>query len=514
MALIGIPNTSPIPRRARQFNPAAGSSLSAGGLRPVILIGNKLSGGTEVVETLGGPIQSLSDCFARTGQRSELAWQYRAYTDVDQNALIYFVAMAEGVSATASTQTFAFANNATVQTVINVDSCKGRLQVEVSIGDTPTTQVANLVAAINADPDLPFSAAVDGMSALQADITTYNKGPRSAGWIKQLRVSFDDPTNATTITTGSVVPGTVVDSCANAIVAASAGEFTYHSLACTSTSSVSSSDGGVGQYLTYIASSVAPVGNKSQMAIFAVDGTSAQAVAVTQSAAVNEVFAHCYRVYTCDWPPSMVAAHHTAVHRSTEVNYAATNLAGWTNSSTLGQVYQIPPPFNKANWPTTTQMTTDLNGGVSTVGFRSDGTPYIVRSITTYSWTGSSSTSDSRAREGHIPSVMLQFWGDLDAQMIAQNQPNVAQDPAPGTKPTAGFMYPKTILSIARALISSMCGAYQNGMALLDPSVLPQMLTETGASLTPGGWEVDPAIACVRHNLFDDTLISEIGPAY
>lgn len=514
MALQGIPNSSPIPRRARQFKPAAGSAAGGGSLRPVVLIGNKLSTGSETVETLGGPIQSLSDCIARFGRRSEITKQYRAYILVDPNPLLYAVAVAEGNSATASTVNFVFATNANVTTMLNVDSCDGRLQVLVTAGDTPTAQVAAAVAAINADPDLPFSAAVNGSDATQLDITTYQKGPRSKYWLLRLRITSDNASNATTITKSSVTAGSVADSVANAILAVDTSEFTYHALACTAVASVTATDAGVGQYCAYINSSVAPAGGKSQMAIYAVDGTSAQATAVTQSAVANTFYAHCYRVKNNDWAPSMVAAHHAAIHRSEEVNYAAAKLAGWTESPVRGQVYRVPDPFAKTDRPTTLEQTTDLNGGVSTVGFRTDGTPYIVRSITTLSWTDSASTPDYRGREGHGPSVLFKFWEDLSRQLIIQAQPNVAADPPAGGKPVAGFMYPRTVRSIVNTLIAAMCGPYQDGKALLDPSVLAAMLKATDVRLGPAGWECDIAIATVRHDLFDDTRISVIDAAY
>ena len=250
------------------------------------------------------------------------------------------------------------------------------------------------------------------------------------------------------------------------------------------------------------------------MVILAVDGTSAQATAVMQSAAVNLVFSHCYRTKNNDWHPAMTAAHHTAIHRTTEVNYAAANLTNWTQSATLGTVYAVPDPFTKTDRPSATDEITDLQGGVSTVGFRTDGTPYIVRSVTGYSYTGSSTTTDFRAREGHIPSVLFKVWEDLQAELVAQNKPNVAADPPQGAKPTDGFMYPGDVKSIANTLIAGMCGPYQSGKALLDPSVLATMLKATVVTLLAAGFELDMAIACVRHNLFDDTLIQEIGPAY
>ena len=66
LLLTGI-GESPIPRIAREFRFAQGLSTGAGNDRPVVLVGNKTSAGSETVSTLGGIIESLEDCENRFG---------------------------------------------------------------------------------------------------------------------------------------------------------------------------------------------------------------------------------------------------------------------------------------------------------------------------------------------------------------------------------------------------------------------------------------------------------------
>lgn len=511
--LTGIAADSPIPRRVREFRPAQGQSRGQISTRNVILVGNKLSAGSETVETLGDYVADLSDVYARFGRRSELAWMYRAYIRVDPTAQIRLVAVEYGTSATPSTCNFTFATTATGPGAVIISTLGRQIQVAVSSGDTASVIASNVVARINQDPDLPYSAAVNGSISAQVDITTSQLGPRSKYWLIPLRMSFS--TNvATTVTKSSVTAGSVADDVTNAILAVDAGTHTYHVLAATAVASVTSTDGGVGQYSAYITSSLLPANGKDQMMFLAVDGSSSAATAVATSSVLNSVWAKVFRVKNNDWTPGMVAAHCAAAHRLQESGYAAYNFAGYTNSSAKNTVFEIPDPFAKTDRPTVTEQTTDLNNGVSTIGFRTDGTPYIVRSITSYSWVGSTATKDYRAREGHIPSVLFQLWDDFAAISSVEDQPNVANDPPARVNPIPGFTYPSAVRQRANALIRDMCGSYQNNMALLDPSAVDAMTRATDVQLSTAGYTISVSIVPVRHNLFQQTLINQSGDGY
>jgi len=511
LLLTGI-GDSPIPRIAREFKFGQGLSTGAGNDRPVVLVGNKTSAGSESAATLGLPIESLEDCENRFGKRSEIRWMYYAYRLIDPTGPVSAVAVAEGGGAAAATRTYIFATTATDATNMFIDWGGFRFIVPVSSGDTAIVQCAAAVAKINADPTLPFTAsqgapANDHIMTLSAA----QLGPRGDFILGRVRVSYQKSVS-TTVTAGAVSSGTGADDVTAAIAEITGSTFFYHVLAATANTTVTSTDNGVGEYITFIKTQALPVNGKDQTVIIGLDCTQSQATAVAISSAANSVYAFFYRVENNDWPPPLIAAHHAAMKRSQEVIYPAYNFAGYTNTDTTP--YFVPPPFAKADVPTTTEIAADINNGVSPVSFRPDGTPYLVRDVTSRSWTGSSATKDYRAREGHITSVTFAFWEEVERRFIAQRQPNVAADPLTGTKPIAGFMYPIAARDLVWKVMDDMVGPFINGQALLDPSVIDDMKKSVFVDLGAAGIGTTATVQPVRHNLFDDFLINQAGPAY
>src|SRR6185437_7985544 len=180
-------------------------------------------------------------------------------------------------------------------------------------------------------------------------LTTYEVGSLSAYWLAQVRFAFSDPTNATTVSPGSVTPGSGTPNVAAAIEAIdqTPGGFTYHAIEATSTSAVSSSDGQLGEYAAYITRSLAPASGKNQMLEYGVDGTSTQATAVSQSSVINSVLMKDIPIHGCDWQPCMNAAQYTGILSKEQSAYCAVNLTNYTTNSVKGTVCSFPAPFNK-----------------------------------------------------------------------------------------------------------------------------------------------------------------------
>lgn len=511
LLLTGI-GDSPIPRIAREFKFGQGQSTGAGNDRPVVLVGNKTSAGSETVETLGTPIQSLDDCETRFGARSEIRWMYYAYRLIDPTGPVSAVAVAENGAGVASTRVYTFTTTASDATNMIIDWGGFRYYVPVASGDTAIVQCAAAVAKINADPNLPFTAA-QGAPANdhKMTLTAAQLGPRGDYILNRVRVSYQKSVS-TTCSAGAVSSGTGADDVSNAITELTGSTFFYHVLAQTANTTVTATDNGVGEYITFIKNQAAPVNGKDQTVIIGLDCTQSQATSVAISSPANSVYAFFYRVENNDWFPGMIAAHHAAMKRSQEVIYPAYNFAGYTNTDSTP--YFVPPPYAKADVPTSTEIAADLNNGVSPVSFRPDGTPYLVRDVTSRSWTGSSATKDYRAREGHITSVTFAFWEEVYQRYVAQRQPNVMADPPQGARPIAGFDTPQKMRDLVGKVMTDMCGAFSNNKALLDPSVLPDMLASISVDLGAAGFGTTATVQPVRHNLFDDFLINQAGPAY
>lgn len=511
LLLTGI-GDSPIPRIAREFKFGQGQSTGAGNNRPVVLVGNKTSAGTESAATLGLPIESPEDMDLRFGARSELRWMYYAYRLIDPTGPVSAIAVAEGGGAAAATVTFTFATTATDVTNMIIEWGGFQFIVPVATGDTAIVQCAAATAKINADPNLPFTAA-QGAPANDhiMTVTAAQLGPRGDHVLRAVRVRYQKSVG-TTATKGAVSSGTGADDVTAVTTELAGSTFFYHVLAATAAAGITSTDNGVGEYITFVKTQALPVNGKDQTVIIGLDCTQSQATSVATSSAANSVYAFFYRVENNDWFPGMIAAHHAAMKRSQEVNYAAYNFAGYTNTDTTP--YFVPPPYAKADVPTTSEQTADLNNGVSAVSFRPDGTPYLVRDVTSRSWTGSSATKDYRAREGHITSVTFEFWEEVYRRYVAQKQPNVMADPPQGRRPLAGFDTPQKMRDLIGKVMTDMAGTGFTGGTILDPSVLDEMIASISVEINAAGFGTRATVQPVRHNLFDDFLIQQAGPAY
>ncbi len=364
-----------------------------------------------------------------------------------------------------------------------------------------------------------FDTAFHGGTAATAQqlvLTTFQLGPRSKFWLDAVWFAFDDAAVGVTISAGAVSAGTGADDLTAALVAADMGEHTYIVIGATATSTVNSSDGGVGAAADYIARSIAPDGGKSQMLIYGVAGSAAQGVAVAQSSVVNSVFCHQETTRKNPWPPCMTAAHKAGILRSEQIAYAAFNFRGYRTDRNLNQVCAFPAPQLVSDRWSATEVKQLLNGGCSALGWTSNGAAFIIHHVTTYSWIGSTATADYRARAGHYPSVIFKFWEDWDSTCTAQGfyKGNIAAHRPKGQKPVEGMVYADAVESAAKALIRAMAGAYQAGKPLLNSDELQDMLALTSMQKVNAGWYVTANLKAVQLNLFNFTDIVESSAPY
>ena len=72
-------------------------------------------------------------------------------------------------------------------------------------------------------------------------------------------------------------------------------------------------------------------------------------------------------------------------------------------------------PINDSALPTTTELKSMLNQGVTPIAFTDGGAPYVVRAVTSQC-KGSGSNFDYRVRDAHIVTVSYRFTNDLVAR--------------------------------------------------------------------------------------------------
>jgi hypothetical protein len=271
----------------------------------------------------------------------------------------------------------------------------------------------------------------------------------------------------------------------------------------------------VGEYCDFIRTQGSPTNGKDQQVLFGIDGTTSEAAAVATSTAANLATAAFYRVHGSDWTSGMVAAHMAGVRWLLEQAYPAASLTGYAHGDATP--FYIPDPYNKANRPTSTEITADLNNGVTPICFTPLGSPNINRGVTSYSVLPGTANKDYRARESHIPSVIHASWAYLRQRWQRTKQGNVMGDLPAGARPLKGFNTPggmKYLLASCIDTLSSNASPWGRAILDPDPAAVKRMKDSIFVEQRADGLGVSVDWEPARHDNKDDFQILQGGPAY
>lgn len=506
--LTGIDPNNPRPGTVRELLVAQSTTGTGGGNDDVLIYGNKTSAGSETVNTIGDPIVDLADCIARFGRRSEITWQYRKFIAIPQQANVYAIAATE--AGTAATRTYTFATAASGDSSVIIEWGGYKTFAQITSGDAAITVAAAVVAAIAAweNGDMPFTAAVGANpNEHVVTVTTANTGDRTQNILARLRMTFSKSV-AMTISTGAVGGGATADDFTTAYAQAASGAYPWQ-INPKIDASPSTTDNGMGEGANYITTQSLPINGKEQFMFFGSVGS--LSATVTQATTVNNVWCYFAWAENNPWTPGMLAAHHCAVIRSKAIAHPGANLTGYQAGDS--NIYQVPRPYDVGDYPTSSEITTALNNGISPIAFDRLGKPILERDITSRSLL-SSGINDYRAREGHIPRVLRYFWQEVARRWAAQKQQFVAADPKRGQKPLSDVTYPGAVKAMVQDVIRDMAGPFIGGSPVLDPGSLDAMVDSVDCLLIPGGVSVKANPIAVIHLLKGQFLIGESSPAY
>ena len=506
-ALTGIDANDPTPGTLREIQLAQGDSGSGGRERSVLIIGNMATGtGTGSVDGLGEAlntprlITSRQDVVDRAGYRSEALALYDAFCRINGSITVYLALVPAGSGAATCTFTFATASDRAGAIKI---SCMGEdVEVAVANGDA----VADVATAVAAKINAQLGWCVTASAALGVvTVTASFAGVRGTHYVDKMRVAFKRP-NAMTVTKSAVTAGSTEDDQTALLSTLESWEIFYHVNPKGPTSSTTSSDNGIGEHAAHIRTQTLPINGKGQVVFFGCVGTISQATAVAVS--VNTEWAFCVWAEDSDYSPGMIAAQVCAAQSMLEAGDRAASMVGYGPGGVGGEL-SIPDPFDPGDRPTRTEIKTALNNGVTPVAFRADGKPYVVWVVTTRSETNS--TKDYRARAGHIPSVVHDFWETVRIRYESTKQDRVAADPGEGEKPLPGFTYPRDVTALIRKVIDDKIDGQ---LATLDPAQREAMKAsvDTGLIGSGKGTSARAQIVAVKHNLKGHFLIQETGP--
>lgn len=153
----GIPSNKLVPFFYSEFNNKSATGSQAQTYKG-LLIGQKLAGGTAEVNTRYR-VTSESEADKLWGQGSMLARMFKAFKKNDKTTDLYCIALADNAAGVVATKTVTFSGPATKAGTLVCYLGAQRITIGVAVGDTPTVIATNVKDAINALPELPFSAA-------------------------------------------------------------------------------------------------------------------------------------------------------------------------------------------------------------------------------------------------------------------------------------------------------------------------------------------------------------------
>lgn len=474
------------------------------------------------------PVQSEADVITVFGTGSQQHRAWRRFNSINKSTSVYFLAVTESAGAAATGQVLVVG---TATSNGNARFWLGDEFVDspISTGDTPAVIAGNLSTWINAQTDWSLTASPSGgvitltwrnkgpegnwgkvqvqngpgflaggvtlsiSGAVRQNTTAYTMGqfitPASANGY-YYEVSTGGTSAASPPSFGTVIGGTTVDggatlTCWGTLSGAGIAQLGGGTTADNNTLALSTIDStryryiilcdsdsaNVGRAATQVNTQAQPLtGIRQQLFYGSVDTL---ANAITSATTLNSPTSEQQWGYATDVTPLEVAAHNAAIYALLENSgnrpVGRLNFSNYPTDATDATLWTLTGTRNgPAYGPTTLQITSALNNGVTPVALRPDGSAYLVKRITTRSLNGS--TSDFRIRDAHKVSIMFSFADD--AYAITANDfggKDLLDDPQPG-----GNALPNTATSprLWRGAIDQLVDEYGTFGLVQNPDII------------------------------------------
>lgn len=478
--LTGLAANDPVPGNYLEINFAQGDAGGSNAARPILLVGNRTSSGTAVVDTtIYGPdtaVQAATESQITTlfGAGSELHRMWRWAAKINPVTAIYLLAVTESAGVAAS-GTLTIATTATGSGTVRLEFCEEIIETSFATGDTATTIAAAIVANFNAKTHLPCTAAnVAGVITFTAKI----KGPRGneirffAQIISQGSVATTvSPTVQTALTSGATA-----DSVTSALATLAGKRYYWQAWAHGDSTNRPA-------VCTQIDSQAQPVTGKRQRAFFGFVGTVANANAA--AVAVNTARAELVWSENNPLPAAELAAIQAAVVAyETVPQNPRTNFIGYGSTSETAVRWPVPAPRDDADHPLRSEIVSALNNGVTPIAVGAAKKTYIVNRITTRSLT--SAVADYRIRPAHKVDICDFFGDDLLAKLVLQyNGYRIGDDPPDGkTIPGPNVLTPGMLRAAYNGLLDVYAARYLiQGVATTKSTLVVQRSSTVGGRM-------------------------------
>lgn len=521
--LTGYDPSSPIPEHVREFKPGQGEGTSIPSTRNFLVMGNRLSAGTETLDSISDDaVGDDSDLNTRVGAGSELWWMVKALRLAHPTATIYLGPVTEA-SGTAAAVDLVVSGTSDASSSIEISWGGYKLVVPIDDGATANATATKIKNYIDdwEGGTMPFTAGTPQLDVSDYDITitARHDGPRGTQIIEEdstskgIRVRALGPANTQTVTkdTAAAVNGATEDDFTTVLAAAQAkvdqGKV-YHLITPKSDASPSATDNGLGELSKLVRDIELPsVGLEAQF-WFASRLANSNAATQATTAAMNNWRGNGFWAENNDWTTGMIAAW-CAGH------IAAAQLAH-PNANVNGDATDIPPPFLAADNPTRAEQINALNNGLSVLAFKNSAMR-IIRHVTNQSL-GDTGNNDYRVREGHTASGYDFAWQYTLGRLVAQEQPYADDDPPEGATPTAATWTPSFVKGVLDTAVRELCSNKPLGIydgPILRRSQVEAMIAKQSVTFAGNGafsitlnWELS------QHLIKTMTQINGLDAAY
>jgi len=424
-----IPNSNKVPGQYTRVSLGVGPRAGGAGVNDVVLFGNKTASGTMALET---EYQVFDEDEVRglAGAGSELWWMFLFARLANPGATLRIIAVTES-GGTAASGTLAFSGTATSAGTVGLTVMGEEIQIPFASGDPATTVAATVNTYIGYQGDWPVTG---GVATSTVTMTAKNIGPR--GNYIRFRVRIIEGTGITVVPSASyLAAGATSDDPQTAIDAMDGVRRRFLVAPYQDATNLA-------KFKSHIDAQDEPlIGNRRVFVSASIDSL---ANTTTVATGLNFSRGQVAWLYLADVPPACLAAAVASLRSGLEQNDAATNFDGLT-------VDGLIPHFNTAERPSSSELDSALNNGISPLASTRSGEVYIVRSVTSKSQ-DASAKPDFRVLDTHKVTVPDFIADDIELQLADTFSGFKASgDPPEGQSPPVGVCTPAMVKDLVYA---------------------------------------------------------------
>ncbi len=460
IVLTGLSSNDPVPGAYLEINFAQGEAAGSGSDSEVLLMGNKLSGGTATLDTaVYGPdsvvqMQTESDVISLFGAGSELHRMWRRFVKVNKSTTLRAIAVTES-SGSKATGTITIATTATGNGNVRVWVHDEFVDASVTTGDTASNIGDAIAAAVNSQVHWGVTA---GNSSGTVTLTAKQKGLRG-NFIRYMAIiTAGIATTASPGVDTAMSSGSSSDSNTTALSTIGGTKYYYIVSAAEDTTQL-------GAVVSQVGTLAAPIVGIRQRVVAGAVGS----VSASNAVAVARNSARCDIQWSegSPWTPAELAANLAAVVTLFETKPSPrVNYASFGQDAKTAPFWLAPAPRDASKIPSRASIKSALNNGLSPIGVLANGSTYLVDVITTRSLNGA--TNDYRVRDHHKVTICDFFGDDLLVKTVLQHSGKaIANDPVKGQRAPGPTVLTPTIM---RGTIIGLIDVYDTNDLLQNAS--------------------------------------------